>query len=55
MTAHEYLRICGDVTRMKSFDTKKRSDEPLELVKFTNEKRKIKKFLRDMKRRFGIT
>lgn len=54
MTAREYLRLCGDVTGMKSSDIKTRSDELLELVGLANEKHKIKGFSRGMKQRLGI-
>lgn len=54
MTAREYLRLCGDVTGMKSSDIKTRSDELLELVGLANEKHKIKGYSRGMKQRLGI-
>lgn len=54
MTAREYLRLCGDVTGMKSSDIKNRSDELLELVGLTNEKHRIKGYSRGMKQRLGI-
>lgn len=54
MTAREYLRLCGEVTGMKSSDIKIRSDELLELVGLANEKHRIKGYSRGMKQRLGI-
>lgn len=54
MTAREYLRLCGNVTGMKSSDIKKRSGELLELVGLANEKHRIKGYSRGMKQRLGI-
>ena len=54
MTAREYLRLCGEVTGMRSSDIKKRSDELLELVGLANEKHRIKGYSRGMKQRLGI-
>ena len=54
MTAREYLRLCGEVTGMKSSEIKKRSDELLELVGLANEKHRIKGYSRGMKQRLGI-
>lgn len=54
MTAREYLRLCGEVTGMKSSEIKKRSDELLELVGLADEKHRIKGYSRGMKQRLGI-
>lgn len=54
MTAREYLRLCGEVTGMKSAEIKNRSDELLELVGLANEKHRIKGYSRGMKQRLGI-
>lgn len=54
MTAREYLRLCGEVTGMKSAVIKNRSDELLELVGLANEKHRIKGYSRGMKQRLGI-
>lgn len=54
MTAREYLRLCGEVTGMKSSDIKTRSDELLELVGLADEKHRIKGYSRGMKQRLGI-
>ena len=54
MTAREYLRLCGEVTGMKSSDIKSRSDELLELVGLAHEKHRIKGYSRGMKQRLGI-
>lgn len=54
MTAREYLRLCGDVTGMKSSDIKNRCDELLELVGLANAKHRIKGYSRGMKQRLGI-
>ena len=54
MTPREYLRLCGDVTGIKSSDIKARSDELLKLVGLANENHRIKGFSRGMKQRLGI-
>lgn len=54
MTAREYLRLCGEVTGMKSAVIKNRSNELLELVGLANEKHRIKGYSRGMKQRLGI-
>lgn len=54
MNAREYLRLCGEITGMKSSDIKSRSDELLELVGLANEKHRIKGYSRGMKQRLGI-
>lgn len=54
MTAKEYLKLCGEVTGMKSGEIKSRTDELLELVGLSGEKHRIKGYSRGMKQRLGI-
>ncbi len=54
MTPSEYLKMCGEITGMKSDLIKKRSDELLELVGLASHKKRIKGFSRGMKQRLGI-
>lgn len=54
MNASEYLRFCGDITGLSKEETKKRSEELLELVGLKDEKHRIKGFSRGMKQRLGI-
>lgn len=50
----EYLKLCGDITGLKTSETRKRSDELLEIVGLSNANRRIKGFSRGMKQRLGI-
>lgn len=54
MNAKEYLKLCGEITGMKSGEIKSRSDELLELVGLAGEKHRIKGYSRGMKQRLGI-
>ena len=54
MNAREYLKLCGQISGMKSDEIKKRSDELLERVGLSGEKKKIKGYSRGMKQRLGI-
>ncbi len=54
MTPSEYLKMCGEITGMKSDLIKKRSDELLELVGLASHQKRIKGFSRGMKQRLGI-
>ena len=54
MTAHEYLRFCGDISGMNRTENEARCKELLELVGLANEKHRIKGFSRGMKQRLGI-
>ena len=54
MTPKEYLAFCGDITGLDKKESKKRSEELLELVGLGGEKHRIKGFSRGMKQRLGI-
>ncbi len=54
MTPREYLKLCGRITGMEEKEIQKKSDELLELVGLSQEKRRIKGFSRGMKQRLGI-
>lgn len=54
MTPREYLLLCGEITGMGKADSKKRSDELLELVGLSEHNKRIKGFSRGMKQRLGI-
>ena len=54
MTAHEYLRFCGEISGMKRTENEARCKELLELVGLADEKHRIKGFSRGMKQRLGI-
>lgn len=54
MTAKEYLHFCGEITGMNKSESKKRSEELLELVGLAGEKHRIQGFSRGMKQRLGI-
>ncbi len=54
MTPSEYLKMCGEITGMKTDFIKKRSDELLELVGLASHQKRIKGFSRGMKQRLGI-
>lgn len=54
MTTKEYLKLCGEITAMKSKDIKRKSEELLSLVGLEEVNRKIGGFSREMKQRLGI-
>lgn len=54
MKPMEYLRLCGEITSMKSTLCKQRSKELLDMVGLTNANKKISGFSRGMKQRLGI-
>ena len=54
MSAPEYLSFCGEITGMKSAESRERSKELLDLVGLSEEKHRIKGFSRGMKQRLGI-
>lgn len=54
MTPPEYLKLCGEVSRMDKADIVTRSKELLELVGLGQERHRIKGFSRGMKQRLGI-
>ena len=54
MTAPEYLRFCGQITRMDSAELDERIGELLELVGLKGETHRVKGFSRGMKQRLGI-
>ena len=54
MTAPEYLHFCGEVTGLDRQETKKRTQELLELVGLEGENHRIRGFSRGMKQRLGI-
>lgn len=54
MTPREYLKLCGEITRMPTDKQKKRIDELIELVGLTKADKKIDGFSRGMKQRLGI-
>ncbi|URZ86535.1 ABC transporter ATP-binding protein [Floricoccus penangensis] len=54
MTAKEYLMLCGKITGMSKIQIKKRSNELLNLVGLSDDKKKIKSYSRGMKQRLGI-
>lgn len=54
MTAREYLKLCGEITGMPGVHVKERSEQLLELVGLSQEKKRIAGFSRGMKQRLGI-
>lgn len=54
MTPREYLKLCGKITGMSNKDIKEKSEELLELVGLSQEKKRIRGFSRGMKQRLGI-
>lgn len=54
MTPMEYLAMCGEIAGLTKSETRKRSEELLELVGLKNIKRKTGGFSRGMKQRLGI-
>lgn len=54
MTTREYLMLCGRITGMKDADIKQKTEELLEIVGLSEEKKRIKGFSRGMKQRLGI-
>lgn len=54
MTPVEYLHFCGGITGMSASETSARTEELLELVGLSGEKRRIRGFSRGMKQRLGI-
>lgn len=54
MNAHEYLKLCGEISGMGSSELKTRISELLELVGLDKEKHRIKGYSRGMKQRLGI-
>lgn len=54
MTATEYLNFCGEITGVNKSESRKRSEELLELVGLAGEKHRIQGFSRGMKQRLGI-
>lgn len=54
MTAEEYLRYCGAITKMDKTECERRCRELLELVGLSHETHRIKGYSRGMKQRLGI-
>lgn len=54
MTPREYLAFCGEICGMAKSDAAARSEELLELVGLSRERRRIRGFSRGMKQRLGI-
>lgn len=54
MTPQEYLKMCGDITGMPRDETKRKSEELLELVGLSQARKRIRGFSRGMKQRLGI-
>ena len=54
MTPAEYLRFCGEISKLDTKEIKSRSEELLKLVGLGSEKHRIKGFSRGMKQRLGI-
>ena len=54
MTAKEYLKFCGEISKIPSDENEKRCNELLQLVGLDKETHKIKGFSRGMKQRLGI-
>lgn len=54
MTAEEYLRYCGAITKMDQEECERRCRELLELVGLSHETHRIKGYSRGMKQRLGI-
>ncbi|SDB55859.1 ABC-2 type transport system ATP-binding protein [Ruminococcaceae bacterium FB2012] len=54
MTSREYLRFCGEITGLEDNDITDRTEELLEAVGLSEEKRRIKGWSRGMKQRLGI-
>lgn len=54
LTPIEYLELCGEITGMKGQEIRSRSEEMLELVGLSEEKKRIQGFSRGMKQRLGI-
>lgn len=54
MTPLEYLQFCGEITGLSGKECRNRSEELLERVGLSDERRRIKGFSRGMKQRLGI-
>lgn len=54
MTPREYLKLCGKITGMPDNEIRTKTEELLELVGLSEEKKRIKGFSRGMKQRLGI-
>ena len=54
MTAREYLGFCGDLSGMEKKAVKERSEQLLEMVGLSDEKKRVKGFSRGMKQRLGL-
>ncbi len=54
MTAREYLKFCGELSKMEAAEIKSRSEELLSLVGLAGEKKRVKGFSRGMKQRLGV-
>ena len=53
MTTREYLMLCGRITGMKDVNIKQKTEELLEIVGLSEEKKRIKGFSPGMKQRLG--
>ncbi|HAX73678.1 MAG TPA: ABC transporter ATP-binding protein [Firmicutes bacterium] len=54
MTPREYLKLCGEITKMPKHKIKEKTEALLELVGLSDVNRKIGGFSRGMKQRLGI-
>ena len=54
MTPREYLMLCGSITGMSKKVSMERTEELLEMVGLSQEKRRIRGFSRGMKQRLGV-
>lgn len=54
MNAHEYLKLCGEVTGMQAPRIRTRSDELLHMVGLSDVRKRIGGYSRGMKQRLGI-
>lgn len=54
LTPMEYLELCGEITGMERRKIRMRSEEMLELVGLSKERKRIQGFSRGMKQRLGI-